>query len=267
MLLQHPILLRLLVATAAITPTLAYAIDRHEIQVYEEDVNDPGHFGLELHTNYAHGGRKTPDYAGELAPAGVTRFTLEPAYGLSENAELGAYLQMALGPDGQAHWAGAKLRVKLRAPQKLWNLKVFMGLNIELGAVPKTVEEAGWANEFRPFIGWRNRWILVDFNPIFGYALSGKDAFKPDFEPAGKVSVDTQHGVAVGAEYYAGIGPLGTTLLPLSQQEHLLFGVLDLAAAKGTPLGEWEVNLAVGKALTHAAGTDWVAKTIVGRSF
>ncbi|MBI5609251.1 MAG: hypothetical protein HY902_10275, partial [Deltaproteobacteria bacterium] len=116
-------------------------------------------------------------------------------------------------------------------------------------------------------IGWRNRWLLVDFNPIFGYALSGKDAFKPDLEPAGKISVDTQHGVAVGVEYYAGLGPIGTTLLPIAQQEHLLMGVVDLVAAQGAAPSVWAVNLAVGKSLTQALGEDWLVKTIVGRAF
>ncbi len=267
---MKPLSLLTKVALAAIgvgLPQAAWAIDRHEVQVYEDDLNDPGQFAFELHSNYAIGGRKTPEYPGELAPRGVARFTLEPAYGLSENVELGAYLQMAVGPDAQARWAGAKVRVKLRAPQKRWNLPVFLGLNIEIGAVPKAVEQEGWANEFRPYVGWRNQWLLLAFNPIFGYALSGKDAFKPDLEPAGKVSVDTQHGVAVGVEYYAGIGPIGSTLLPIAQQEHLLMGVLDLAVPEGSALSAWEVNVAVGKSLTQALGEDWLVKTIIGRSF
>ena len=71
-------------------------------------------------------------------------------------------------------------------------------------------------------------------NPIIGYALSGKDSFRPVFEPAAKVAVNTQLGFAVGAEWYAELGFLDD-LLPAREQSHYLFGVVDLVEAHGRP--------------------------------
>ena len=51
----------------ALSATSAHAIT-DEIQVYTDDINKPGDFGLELHVNTTPKGRKTPDYAGDSPP-------------------------------------------------------------------------------------------------------------------------------------------------------------------------------------------------------
>jgi hypothetical protein len=262
-----------LVMTALLLATLlsrqARAIDRFEIQVYEPDMNKPGQFGLELHSNYTVRGSKTPEYEGQVAPDHVARFTLEPAYGVTKWLELGAYLQAMVAPDVGAKWGGLKFRTKFVLPYEQtrpW----FLGINLEVGQVPKRVEEAGWANEFRPLLGFNNGYVLVDVNPIFGYALSGGDKLKPDFEPAGKVSINTQRGFAIGAEYYSSLGLISKGFESWGNQEHMLFGTFDLvapAARKEEDAGDWELNVGVGRALTSVPGPEWLVKAIVGRAF
>jgi hypothetical protein len=260
------------IAAFAAATTLAppcFALDRFEIQVYEADMNKPGQFGLELHTNYTLKGTSTPDYEGQVPPHHVARFTLEPALGVTRWLELGAYLQMLVGPDVGAQWGGWKVRAKFVLPNdstRPW----FFGINMELGRVPTRVEEEGWANEFRPIIGFDNGHILLDVNPIFGYALTGPDKFKPEFEPAGKIAVNTQRGFSIGAEYYAELGLVTRGFEPLRAQEHMLFGTFDLtnpANAKEEDDTDWELNIGVGRSLTSAPGPEWVAKAIVGRAF
>lgn len=256
-------------AVAALVLTFsarASALDRFEIQVYEADVNKPWQLALEVHTNYTVEGSKTPSYAGEVPPHHVGRLTLEPALGITSWLELGVYLQAMVAPDQGLAYGGAKVRAKMVIPSS-WKWPVFAGLNVELGKVPQSVEEDGWANELRPIIGFGNGYIVIVGNPIVGYALSGPDRFKPDFEPAGKVAFNTQLGFSLGAEYFAGLGQFGRGLSPLREQEHLLFGVFDLAAPAGQTGSPWEVNVAVGHALTAAYGPSWIAKSIVGRSF
>jgi hypothetical protein len=108
---------------------------------------------------------------------------------------------------------------------------------------------------------------LFDVNPIFGYALSGSDKFKPDFEPAGKIGVNTQLGFMLGAEYYAGLGYLASPSV-VRDQDHLLFATFDLAdPAQSTAEQPWELNVGFGKALTSVTPQQWIAKAIVGRSF
>lgn len=241
-------------------------MDLFEIQVYQDDVNEPGHLGLEVHANYTIAGRKRPDYAGEQPPNHVARLTLEPALGITEFFELGAYLQNMMNDDGQYRFSGVKLRGKFVLPER-YTHRFFFGLNIEFGRVPKTVEQEGWANEFRPIAGWYDGHWLFDVNPIVGYALSGADKFKPDFEPAGKVGFNTQYGFMLGAEYYSGLGLLASPS-PIREQDHLLFAVFDLAeAAESTTEQPWELNLGFGKGLTSATPQQWIMKAIVGRSF
>jgi len=256
-------LLAALLACAAGLP--AAAIDRFEIQVYEAGINEPGHFGLELHSNFTARGSRTPAYPGEIPPWHTARFTLEPAVGVTSWLELGAYLQVFDAPAHGFQYAGSKVRAKLVAP-KLLGEHFFLGLNVEVGRLVKEVEQDQWANELRPFLGWQDGWLLVDVNPIIGYALSGKDSFRPVFEPAAKVAVNTQLGFAVGAEYYAELGFIDD-LLPAREQSHYLFGVVDLVAAHGRPSSEWEINLAVGGGISGPTDQQLIVKTIIGRSF
>ncbi len=260
---------KIAIALITLWPRTGMALDQFEIQVYEAEVNRPGQFALELHSNYTFQGREHPDYTGELPPDRVGRFTLEPAIGITDYFELGGYLQTMVSPSEGAQWAGWKLRGKFVVPERL-NWPVFVGLNIEVGRVPLSVEEHGWANEFRPIVGYRDGYVLLNFNPIFGYALSGPDRFRPDFEPAGKVAINTQLGFELGVEYYAALGYFNK-MSPLTNQEHLVFATFDLAHPAHSTAPEdgnpWELNVAMGRGLTESTGRDWIIKTIVGRAF
>lgn len=244
----------------------AWAADAFEIQVYEDDVNEPMQFALEVHTNYSASARKTAAWPGEYPPHGVGRMTLEPALGVTDFLEVGAYLQFMAVPDHGVEFAGWKLRSKWVVPQRL-RLPVMLGINIEVGRVPAFVERDGWANEFRPILGWSNGRITALLNPIFGWALTGPEAFKPDFEPCGKLSWNTQRGFALGAEYYAGLGQFSEGFLALRQQEHMLYATFDLTSPDPDKASAWELNLALGHSLTAASDVQWSVKTIVGRAF
>jgi hypothetical protein len=47
---------------AGLIPLDARAAQQDEIQVYADDINKPGQFGLELHPNTTPSGRTVPDY-------------------------------------------------------------------------------------------------------------------------------------------------------------------------------------------------------------
>ena len=245
-------------------PAPAPALDRFEIQVYQPDINAPGELGLELHTNFTVRGDREPAFPGEIPPHHAFRMTLEPALGVTSWLELGAYLQGLTAPGEGVRFGGAKLRAKLVAPHQ--ETGFFIGLNVEVGRVPGAVEQAGWSNELRPFLGWTDGTWLLDLNPIVGYALTGADRFRADLEPAGKVSWNSQRGFALGLEWYAELGFADALLAP-RDQSHWLFAVVDLAEAAGREKGPWELNLAVGGALTGAADQRVIVKAIVGRSF
>jgi hypothetical protein len=257
---------RLLAVVLALSALPAAAFDRFEIQVYEPDLNEPGHLGFELHSNFTAAGARQPAYAGEIPPWHTARFTLEPALGVTPWLELGAYLETLDAPGRGVRYAGSKLRAKLLVPLAPFGEGSFLGVNVEIGRAVVEVEQDQWASEIRPFLGWQGRWLLLDLNPIFGYALSGKEAFRVALEPAAKVAVNTQLGFALGVEYYADLGFVDA-ILPLEDQAHYLFGVLDVVEAHGRPSSAWEINVAVGGGLTRGADQQLIVKSIIGRSF
>jgi len=259
--------IRTVIATAALLSTLpAFGMDKFEIQVYQGEHDDPGQASVELHGNDTLAGHEQPSYEDEIPPDGVLRLTLEPALGVTPWLEIGAYLQTMVTPSGGTHFAGWKLRTKLIAPER-WHLPVILGINVEVGRVPRSVEDEGWANEFRPIIGLPAGRFMFTFNPLFGFALTGPEAGKPDFEPAFKATWNTELGFALGVEHYAALGRFDEGFVGIHQQEHMTFAALDLEPAEGQPESGWELNVAVGRSLTDATPQRWLVKAIVGRAF
>jgi hypothetical protein len=251
------------VAVATLTTERAHGIDRFELQVYRADINEPLHPGLEIHTNYAPRARREADYEGETPPNAVGRMTFEPALGLTSWLEVGGYLQTYVAPGEGVRYGGVKVRAKAVLYR---GERLFAGLNMEVGRVPHAVEEDSWANEFRPFLGFYDgRWLAV-VNPIFGYSLTGPHHFQPHFEPAGKLAWNTQLGIGIGVEYYAGFGEIFRSLVPFREQEHYVFVTIDAMKPRGASAGEegFELNIGIGRSLVEDA---WVLKSIFGRSF
>lgn len=250
---------------ALLAPGPARPGDLFEIQVYEGDHAAAGEWGLELHLNWTPKGQTTAAGALEVPPDGAFRATLEPSLGVTDWLELGAYLETFTAPGVGASFGGGKLRAKLVVPERLgWPLR--LGLNVEVADLPPEVDPVRWSMELRPIVSLDvGRWVLT-VNPILDVPLSGPDAGRAELEPAVKVRWDTRLGAAVGAEYYAGLGPL-RHLDPRSEQSHLLFAAVDLAARPGEAEGPWELNLGLGFGLTEATPQHLVLKAILGRTF
>ena len=53
----------------------------HEITVFDDEIEEPGGVGLDLHVNTARG-RRTPDFASEIPPHRLTRLMPEVIVGL-----------------------------------------------------------------------------------------------------------------------------------------------------------------------------------------
>ena len=239
------------------------AMDKFEIQVYQGEHNDPGQPSAELHSNYTVSGHTAPAYPDETPPDRALRFTLEPAVGITRWLELGAYLQTMVSPDAGAQFGGWKLRAKFIAPPAFGG-HLILGINVELGRVPASVEEEGWANEFRPIIGLDLGRFGFTLNPLFGFALTGPEAGRPDFEPAAKAKWNTNLGFAAGLEHYAALGRFDQGFVGLRAQEHLTFLAFDLEPAVGAQPGSWELNVALGRSWTDATPQQWIVKAIVG---
>jgi hypothetical protein len=238
----------------AALPARAVLID--EIQVYTDDVRDPGEFGLELHANATPAGRSVPDYPGEIVPDHGVRLTAEFSYGLVPGLEIGAYLPFDYNPGAGPYLAGTKLRVKwlpLLPPEKEpgW----FGGANMELSYVGDRFELGRRVLELRPIVGWRSDGWMAAFNPVLDKTLAGPErSLAPDFAPSFKVGRRVARGIQVGVEYYADLGPV-SDIAPLAQQSHAVFLAADVDRAP------WQFNVGVGRGLTGATDA-WTVKAI-----
>src|SRR3954467_12908377 len=66
-----------------------------EIQVYMDELNEPGEIGLDIHNNYVLSGNRYVEYPGEHPSVHRYRFTPEWSLGLTRSFEFGAYLPLA----------------------------------------------------------------------------------------------------------------------------------------------------------------------------
>ena len=227
-----------------------------EIQVYTDDINKPGEFGLELHVNTTPKGRSTPDFPGEITPRHGLRSTAEFSYGLTRTLEAGLYMPYARDAEGTTHFAGPKLRLKWLPQQPAEQGGWFMGVNFEYAWVAPAFEQSRNALELRPIIGYRSSDWLLAANPILGWSLAGPDHDgKPDFSPSLKAARTVASGLALGMEYYAELGKVNH-ILPHAEQAHTLYLALDYARKP------WAFNVGIGRGLTGAADR-WTLKTII----
>lgn len=232
-----------------------------EIQVYADELNAPGKFGLDIHLNTTLKGRTQPEYRGEETPDHGYRINPEFSYGLARTLELGAYLPMSLAADGNFRVAGGKLRLKwlpIREPEdgSGW----FAGANLELSLLQRRFEQGRWSTELRLIAGYRDPNWLVAVNVIPSWVL-GKPTRNaaPDLNIDLKVSRTVAKGIALGAEYYGGFGSVRAPL-SLRAQSDVLYAVLDFDRKP------FVFNFGVGRGLT--AGSDaWTLKAIVSIPF
>jgi hypothetical protein len=232
-----------------------------EIQVYTDDINEPGQFGLELHVNTTPRGRRTADYPGEVVPHHGWRLTPEFSYGLTPSWEAGLYLPVSRDASGNTQLAGTKLRLKwLPLKPAEGEAGWFLGANGELSRMKQRFSESRTGFELRLMGGWRSPDWLFALNPVFGWNLSdGMRSRTADVALGAKLARTVARDVALGLEYYSG---LGTTrrILPAGQQVNVLYAAVDAR------VGGYDINVGIGRGLTKGAD-DLTVKAIVGIPF
>lgn len=225
-----------------------------EIQVYTEELNKPGEFGLEQHLNYTIKGQQTAEYPGQMTSHHVTQITPEFSYGLTDMLEAGLYVPFAITSAGDTFLNGLRVRLKYIAPRQD-DEKVFYGLNVEIGRDSHRTSESLSGMELRPIIGYRDTQWLVSFNPILNMALSSSVSRQPQFEPALKLTHRLSQAARGGLEYYGEYGPLNH-MLPSDQRAHTAYAVVDVET------DDLDINFGIGRGYVNAAD-DWVMKAII----
>jgi hypothetical protein len=245
-------------ATSLASPSLSALAAPDEIQVYTEEMDDPGEFGLELHVNYVLKGARSAGHAGEMPANHLLQTTPEFSYGITKSLEAGLYLPFALAPDGNSYQNGLRFRLKFIAPRDETS-RYFWGLNSEVGYSTRRVSENAWGMELRPIIGYRDEQWLISFNPILNMSLSNNVSRQPNFEPALKFARKVAENLHAGLEYYGEYGPL-RHVLSANERAHYLYGVVDVETHG------YDINLGLGRGFEHASDK-WVAKTILAFPF
>lgn len=229
-----------------------------EIQVYTDEMNEPGQYGVELHLNYVPKGSKEISHAGEIASHHRFQATPEFSYGITKSLEAGLYVPTAVSSDGDFYATGLRPRLKYIHPQAEGSI-FFWGLNTEFGYSSLKVTDTMWGMEIRPIMGLRTDKWLVSFNPIIDIPLSKGGMHGAAFEPSLKVMRKINEDLELGIEHYSGLGAL-SNLQGLRNQEHTTYLAADFKA-KGM-----EVNLGLGHGYQKAED-DWVIKSIVAFPF
>lgn len=225
-----------------------------EIQVYMDELNDPGEIGLDVHNNYMLSGASGVDYSGEQPSLHRYRITPEWSLGLGHSFELGAYLPLATIDDRGLSVDGFKFRLKWLAPRsngQSW----FWGANFEIGREDHRLDENPWNAELKGIVGLRSGKWTAAANANLDFKVSGPASAPATLEIATKVDYSISPKFAIGMENYNGTGELGH-LGGFGRSEQSTYVTAD------TSIGKWDLNLGVG----HGYGSNsdgWIAKAIV----
>jgi hypothetical protein len=245
------------IALSALASVNAWAAS-DEIQVYTDEMNDPGQYGVELHLNYVPKGSREVSHDGEIASNHRFQATPEFSYGITKSLEAGLYVPTAISSDGNFYATGLRPRLKYIHPQAEGSI-FFWGLNTEFGYSSLKVTDTMWGMEIRPIMGVRTDKWLVSFNPILDIPLSKGGMHAAAFEPSLKVMRKINDELELGIEHYAGLGAM-SNLQGWKNQEHTTYLAADFKV-KGM-----EVNFGVGHGYQKAED-DWVIKSIVAFPF
>jgi hypothetical protein len=253
-----PLLVAILASGVAAPATAGFP---DEIQVYVDDVKAQGERGLELHVNTTPKGVSEPGSPGTVRNNHGLRITPEFSYGIGADADLGLYLPTVRDGAGNWYLPGLKLRAKwipIRGDEKTGGW--YLGVNGEISNISKKFADSRVSTEIRTIAGYRSETWLIGVNPILSWSLSpGQRESNPELEMAWKVSRNVAQGIALGFEYYSGMGKL-RNYLPKDQQDRTLFLTADVNRAP------WIFNFGIGRGQTNATDP-WTVKAIFSFEF
>lgn len=233
----------------------AHAALPDEIQVYTDEINRPGKWGLELHANITPSGNKVPAYPGEITTNHGLRVTPEISCGIADDWEAGLYVPAVRSASGGYYMAGARARMKwmpVKGPGG------FAGANLELYRVDPRFSDVNAGAELRFIGGYEGENWLLSVNPVLNWGLV-KSAGGADGSLGVKLTRKASNRFSLGAEYYSDFGKVNA-IQPYSRQSNTLYAVMDY---EGRP---FNFNLGIGRGLTRSADS-WTVKSIIEFSF
>jgi hypothetical protein len=224
-----------------------------EIQVYVDDLDKPGQFGLDTHVNYVFANHAGPDYPGQQLSVDRLRITPEWSYGLTRHVELGLYLPLTDFRHNQFTVDGYKFRIKAIAPHpeaQTW----YWGGNFEIGQVDKRLDVNPWNAELKGIVGWHGKRWDIAFNTNVDWVVDGPAKTAASVQLATKVAYKLNDKLALGVESYDGIGDFDR--FRFNGSGHEIYGAADAS------IGKWDLNLGVGYGYSGEPD-HWTLKMII----
>ncbi len=229
-----------------------------EIQVYTGEINKPDEFSITLHDNYTAFGPTRPAFIGGIVPNHSLNGVPEYALGITPWLELGAYLPLyTITGKGRTLIDGTKLRALFVSPNAA-ERTFWYGVNFELSYNARHWEEAHYAAEIRPILGWRFGPVDLLLNPIMDLPFHGGPGALT-FAPADRVAYNLSKTWALAVEHYADYGRFAN-FEPISRQYHALYGVIDYNS------DPFSLEFGIGHGFT-AVSESLILKLILTRSF
>ena len=234
---------------------MAIAQNLFEVQVFPDETIGRGAMEVEFQNVLI------PAWTGPggLATTGHVHFSVELTRGWTDWFETGVFLETAPDVDDR-HPALAGWHVRPKFRIGAWHRFPFhVSTSVEYAFFENAGDRAfRQALAVTPIFEHHNRSWELSLNPGFEIPIRGPEAGTgPVFEPSAKIASRAAELVSVGVEYYAETGSI-RHIDPLSAQQHLVFGAVDVGSKSA-----WNLNVGLGRGLT--GGTEhWVLKSILG---
>jgi hypothetical protein len=199
-----------------------------EIQVYDDSINKPGEWGLEMHLNATPSGVSTADYRGGIPNVHGFRTTAEVSYAFTPTLEGGIYLPFFKEPTGGVNWAGPAVRLKWIPHAAPEEGGFFWGFNVEYDVSNEYWLKDRYQMVYFPILGYRNSdWLFAANLTMETRMPKGYKLGDADFVPGFKLTHRVTEGVASGFELYSDYAS-PNHWASRTNQSHQLFWVVDV---------------------------------------
>lgn len=176
-----------------------------EIQVYTGEINKPGEFSITLHNNYTINGPKRPAFIGGIVPRSLAKRGTGIRVGghpmVGTRCLLPALHRHPRRPDADRRWELRALFVLPNAAKQAF----WYGVNFEFSYNARHWEEARYAAEVRPILGWRFGPVDLLLNPIIDVPFHGGPG-ELTLAPAERVAYNLPGIWALAVEHYGSYG-------------------------------------------------------------
>jgi hypothetical protein len=257
-------------------PSVLWAQDNYEIQVYPSETTPPKSLLVELHSNFTVEGSTTTQF-GMLPTEHQQHETIELTEGISDWSEIGLYIFSAEKSGNGVQWVGDHIRPRVRVPPR-WHWPVGVSLSSEFGYARANFSNPTWSWQIMPIVDqtigrwyWSVNgtmvWNVHVVPPPGNFTPFEKQAYDHDvaphgvtFGPAATLTYAPSKYYNFGVEYYSYYGAWGNFVSLHNQQQQVLPVINFIVSPR------WEINFGAGWGAT--AGTDHLlVKCIIGRSF